>query len=273
MQDNQKIRLLIDQLNIATKAYDEGHPMMTDEEWDNLYFTLQTIERETGEIYPDSPTQKISYQVVNQLNKVQHNHAMLSLNKTKDLAEVETFLGNQVWIAMFKLDGLTCSLTYENGKLIAAETRGNGEIGEDVLHNALVIKSIPKKIPYLKRFVVDGEIICTDTDFTEFKDEYKNSRNFASGSMRLLDSKECEKRKLSFIVWDVVEGLPNANSFVDRLLIANTLGFYTVPTYLSQDQDLNELVLFTYIYVFEDSNNFDIIVSNKDKLGIKVIKV
>lgn len=243
MQDIQKIELLVDQLNQATQAYDEGKPIMTDKDWDKMYFTLQSLERETGIILPNSPTQKVVYQVVNKLEKVKHSHAMLSLDKTKELSDIAEFLGaEQPWVAMMKLDGLTCSLTYEGGQLVSAETRGDGEVGENILHNALVIKSIPKRISYLDRFVVDGEIICTEQDFEEFKDEYKNPRNFAAGSIRLLDSKECESRKLSFVVWDVIEGLPHANSFVDRLLIANTLGFYTVPTYLSKGQTLEELV-------------------------------
>lgn len=243
MQDIQKIELLVDQLNQATQAYDEGKPIMTDEDWDQMYFTLQSLERETGTILPNSPTQKVVYQVVNKLEKVKHGHAMLSLDKSKELSDIAEFLGTeQPWIAMMKLDGLTCSLTYEGGKLVSAETRGDGEVGENILHNALVIKSIPRRISYLDRFVVDGEIICTEQDFEEFKDEYKNPRNFAAGSIRLLDSKECESRKLSFVVWDVIEGLPHTNSFVDRLLIANTLGFYTVPTYLSKGQTLEELV-------------------------------
>lgn len=242
MQDIEKMRLLVDQLNTATKAYDEGQPIMSDEEWDTLYFSLQSLEREMRTALPDSPTQKVNYQVVNQLNKVQHSHAMLSLDKTKDINEVIEFLGNQVWVAMMKLDGLSCSLTYENGKLIAAETRGNGEIGEDILHNALVIKSIPNRIPFLNRLVIDGEIICTEEDFNAFKDEYKNSRNFAAGSIRLLDSKECAKRNLSFVAWDVIEGLPNSNSLIDRLLVISTLGFYTVPTYRANGQTFEELI-------------------------------
>lgn len=244
MQDMEKMTLLIDQLNTATKQYDIGEPIMSDEEWDNLYFSLQTLERETGYAFPNSPTQKVVYQVVNQLNKVKHNHAMLSLDKTKDLNEIEAFVGDKVWVAMMKLDGLTCSLTYENGYLVAAETRGNGEVGEDILHNAQVIRSIPKRIAFLDRLVIDGEIICTEADFKEFEEEYKNPRNFAAGSIRLLDSKECESRHLSFVAWDVIEGLPNNNSFVDRLLVINTLGFYIVPTYVSQGQTLEELVSF-----------------------------
>ncbi len=241
MQDIDKIKLLIDQLNIATKAYDEGNPIMTDKEWDDLYFSLKAVERETGIILPNSPTQKVIYQVVNKLNKKEHDHAMLSLDKTKDLKEIKEFLGDQPWVAMLKLDGLSCSLTYENGQLVAAETRGNGEVGEDVLHNALVIKSIPNRIPFYDRLVVDGEIICTKADFEDFKEEYKNPRNFASGSIRLLDSKECEARKLSFIVWDVIEGLPDEKLFSSKLQTAEKLGFYVVPTLLTKGQTLEEV--------------------------------
>ena len=131
---------------------------------------------------------------------------MLSLDKTKDIEEIKSFIGNKDWIAMLKMDGLTCSLLYENGRLVRAETRGDGEIGEDVTHNAMVIPSIPKRIPYTDRLVVDGEIICKLDDFKEFEGEYKNARNFASGSIRLLDSNECAKRKLTFVAWDVITG-------------------------------------------------------------------
>ena len=142
------------------------------------------------------------------------------MDKTKDISEVETFLGDRDWVAMFKMDGLTCSLTYEDTRLVAAETRGNGEIGENILHNALVIPSIPKRIPCKDKVVIDGEIICTDKDFEPFSQEYKNSRNFAAGSIRLLDSQECASRHLSFIAWDMIEGYPEVNSFMSRLRIA-----------------------------------------------------
>ena len=140
------VRALIDELNRLTKLYDEGHPEVSDKEWDNLYFELIELERKTGEYYEDSPTQKVNYQVVNELKKVEHSHPMLSLDKTKSIDEVKAFIGNKQWIAMAKMDGLTCSLSYENGKLVRAETRGNGVIGEDILHNALQIKNIPNKI-------------------------------------------------------------------------------------------------------------------------------
>ena len=197
MADIEIMRIYIENLNYYTQMYNEGHPIVSDALWDETYFNLKKIEEKTGIIYPDSPTQKIHYDFVSALEKIEHEHPMLSLDKSKDLDDIKAFIGNQDWIAMFKLDGLTCSLTYDNGKLVRAETRGNGLVGENILHNAKVIKNIPQAIPYTDRLVVDGEIICTYDDFTEFANDYKNPRNFASGSIRLLDSKECAKRKLS----------------------------------------------------------------------------
>ena len=199
-----KIRSLVQYLNECTKAYDEGNPKITDEEWDNKYFELQSLEKETGLILSTSPTQTITYEVVNALNKVEHNHKMLSLDKTKSSAEVKSFIGNKTFLAMCKMDGLTCSLTYRNGELVSAETRGNGLIGEDILHNIKTLSSVPKKIPYIDELVIDGEIICTYTDFEPFSSEYKNPRNFAAGSIRLLDAKECARRNLTFVVWDIL---------------------------------------------------------------------
>ena len=196
------IRSLIDELNRLTKLYDEGHPEISDKEWDDLYFKLKQMEEETGIIYPDSPTHHIYFESVSKLEKVKHNHPMLSLDKTKNIEDIKSFVNGHSWIAMAKLDGLTCSLKYMNGKLVSAETRGNGIEGEDVTHNAKVISSIPQTINYKKELVVDGEVICTYEDFEQFKNDYKNPRNFASGSIRLLDSKECQKRYLTFIAWD-----------------------------------------------------------------------
>ena len=202
-----KIHYLVAILNDATKKYDEGNPIITDEEWDNKYFELKQLEEETGLVLPNSPTQVITYEVVNALSKAEHNHKMLSLEKTKSSKEVLDFVGNKLFLAMCKMDGLTCSLTYRNGELVAAETRGNGLVGEDILHNAKVLSSIPRKIPYTDELIIDGEIICTYNDFQEFSNQYRNPRNFAAGSIRLLDAKECAARKLTFVVWDVISSI------------------------------------------------------------------
>lgn len=223
-----KIQKLIDKLNYYTKKYDEGKPEISDKEWDDMYFHLQDLENFYGIYCKDSPTQRVNFQVVNELKKVTHNHPMLSLDKTKDIKEIEKFIGNKNYICMAKLDGLTCSLRYLDGKLISAETRGNGIVGEDVLHNVLQIKNVPKRINFKDELIVDGEVLCTYEDFEYYKDEYKNPRNFASGGIRLLDSKESASRRLSFIAWDCIKGLKE-ETLSGKLMQLEKLGFIEVP--------------------------------------------
>lgn len=232
MRDNILYRIndLVEYLNRCTISYDEGNPVITDEEWDKLYFELKDLEDTSGLILGNSPTQTITYESVNSLNKVSHSHKMLSLDKTKNISDIINFLGaSHSFITMLKMDGLTCSLTYENGELVKAETRGNGFIGEDILHNAKVIGSIPKQIPYKETLIIDGEIICTYKDFKDFSTEYKNPRNFAAGSIRLLDSKECAKRKLTFVAWEVIEGFDEMPYLDSKLDMIRNYGFIPVP--------------------------------------------
>ena len=236
----EDIRKFINALNKATEAYDQGKPYLSDLDWDIMYYRLEGLEKETGIIYPDSPTQTIHYNVVNNLKKVTHNHPMLSLQKTKDIEDIKEFIGGKAWIAMAKMDGLTCSLRYVNGELVSAETRGNGIIGEDVTHNAKVIPSIPQRIPYEKELIVDGEIICTYKDFEFFKNEYKNPRNFASGSIRLLDSKECAKRNLTFVAWDAIN-LPN-DYLYNKLDDLNEWGFTVVPNFSDVEVSIDKVI-------------------------------
>lgn len=235
----KRIDDLVLYLNECTKLYDIGEPTISDKEWDDLYFELVKLERMTKYIRSDSPTQKINYYTtVDSLQKVEHSHPMLSLDKTKSMDAVASFLGKKPWIAMLKMDGLTCSLLYENGKLVRAETRGNGIIGEDITHNAMVIPSIPKRIPYKETLIVDGEIICKLDDFTEFANTYKNSRNFAAGSIRLLDSSECVKRKLTFVTWDHIN--KTTNTLSEALSLLNDYGFTVVPYLTHNDIELKD---------------------------------
>ena len=228
--DKQKSRIeeLVTLLNDYTKLYDEGKPAISDKEWDNLYFELLSLEEETGLIFNNSPSQKVVFTAVSALEKKEHNHQMLSLDKTKDIAEVVNFLHGAEYIAMDKMDGLTCSLRYVDGRLVSAETRGNGLIGENILHNARVISNIPKAISYKEELIVDGEVICDYESFKEFAGEYKNPRNFAAGSVRLLDAKECAERKLQFIAWDVIEGFKE-KTLHGKLQHLKALGFTIVP--------------------------------------------
>ena len=228
-----RLMALIDKANEYTTLYDLGTPAITDQEWDNMYFEIKKLEDELDLHPQNSPTQSIPYDVVNELKKVEHNHKMLSLQKTKDLKEVESFIEGQPSLAMCKMDGLTCSLTYVDGRLTAAETRGNGIVGEDILHNVLHLKSVPKYLLGLRgKVVIDGEIICTLTDFEMFASDYKNPRNFAAGTIRLLDSRECAKRKLTFVAWDVIEGFEYFDFLSDKLQRLLHFGFIVVPFYI-----------------------------------------
>lgn len=162
------------------------------------------------------------------LKKVKHNHPMLSLDKTKSIEEVEEFIGDKRFIMMAKMDGLTCSLRYVNGYLVSAETRGDGEIGEDVTHNIKFVQGVPEHIEVEGEFIVDGEIIVTLDKFQDINNEYKHPRNYAAGSIRLLNSKESASRNLTFIVWDVIKGGPVKDYLSNKLLLLPP-GFIPVP--------------------------------------------
>jgi len=229
----EQMKSLIIELNAASNAYyNTGDTIMSDKEFDTLVDELKKLEEETGIIFADSPTQNVGYEVKSELNKIKHNHPMLSLDKTKSVDDIVNFFKNHDGIAMLKMDGLTCSLQY-NGDLIGAETRGNGEIGEDILHNAKVTTNIPLKVS-CDDLIVDGEMIIDYPTFEKInaplpKDEkYKNPRNLASGSIRQLDSKIAKQRGLKFIAWKLVKGMED-NDFCERLLKLDELGFEIVP--------------------------------------------
>ena len=229
MGDKLTIRELVDKLNEATIEYDKGTPIMTDKEWDDLYFELKEREKSEGIVYPDSPTQIICFASISKLKKVTHNHPMLSLAKTKSINEVKNFIGDRQCLLMFKLDGLTLSLRYLGGELVSAETRGNGAEGEDVLHNAMVIPSIPKIIPTTKEVIVDGELICDNKTFQEkFANKYKNPRNYAAGAIRRLDAMENKNSGLTFVAWDWING--KYDTLSDNLDQLALWGFKTVPS-------------------------------------------
>ncbi len=229
---------LIKTLNEARDAYyNRNSPIMSDKEYDKLFDELAELEKFTGIIYPNSPTQTVGYEVVSSLKKVKHNHPMLSLDKTKSITDLIKFIGDHSAVFMQKLDGLTCSLKYEDGVLVSAETRGNGEIGEDILHNARVISNIPQRIKHKGTLVVDGEIIINKCDFERINanlpadQQYKNPRNLASGSVRQLDSKIASSRYMEFIAWRCVEGIDD-NNFMNRLYALSSLGFDIVDNEL-----------------------------------------
>ena len=207
---------------------------MSDYEYDEFFDELKKLESETNFKLANSPTMTVGFDVVDKLNKVKHNHPMLSLDKTKSIDEVQKFIGDKPILTMLKMDGLTISVKYSEGKLVSAETRGNGTEGEDVTHNALVFTNLPQTISYRGDLVVDGEAIITYEDFEKINanlpegEKYKNPRNLVSGSVRQLDSGIAAQRHIQFIAWKVVSGYDN-NSFSERLNWLETLGFTVVP--------------------------------------------
>ena len=244
MNKIDRIKELTELLNKASDSYyNTGDTIMEDREYDTLLEELCFLEKETGFVMVTSPTHKVGYEVKSELQKVIHNHPMLSLAKTKDWNEFIIYFGSKDVIGMLKMDGLTCSLRYVNGELVSAETRGNGEIGEDIFHNIKTVKTVPQKIPYKDELIVDGEIICTYEDFEPFSTEYKNPRNFASGSIRLLYSNECAKRPLTFVAWNVIKGFDNENSFLKKLELIEKQGFTVVPWTSSFDWDAKEFLI------------------------------
>ena len=237
----EEIKIQIAQLNMWTKAYEEGHPIVSDKTWDEAYFRLADLENKANIHLPNSPTQKVVYAVQTELKKIKHNHPMLSADKTKDWDKFIQYFGDKDVVGMLKLDGLTLSLRYVDGHLVSAETRGDGEIGEDVTMNATTIASIPKYIDYTDELIIDGEIICRYCDFTAFSGEYANPRNFAAGSIRLLDPNECKRRNLTFVAWYVVKGL--TNNVIDNFNELKKLGFTITPWTSSFDFDAKEFLI------------------------------
>lgn len=247
-----KIKELILTLNKASDAYyNSGNPIMTDYEWDNLYDELVKLEEETGVVYPNSPTQQVGYTIVDKINEVEHNHPMLSLNKTKSSGDLIRFAGKKDCVLSVKCDGLTCSLGYKNGKLVSAETRGNGVSGCDVLTNVLTITNVPHEILYKEDLIIDGEVVIDWNTFNKINEnlpedkKYKHPRNLVSGSLTLLDSKEASNRNMRFIAWRVIKGFSHESMFFD-LKEAEKNGFEVVP-------------MFTYSNNSTDKENIDAI--------------
>lgn len=252
MNKVDRIKELISTLNKASDAYyNSGDPIMTDYEWDNLYDELAKLEEETGVVYPNSPTQQVGYSVVDKIKEVEHNHPMLSLDKTKSSSELIRFAGKKDCVLSVKCDGLTCSLGYKNGKLISAETRGNGVSGCDVLVNVLTIANVPHEIPYKEDLTIDGEVVIDWNTFNKINEnlpedkKYKHPRNLVSGSLTLLDSKEASNRNMRFIAWRVIKGFSHESMFFD-LKEAEKNGFEVVP-------------MFTYSNNSTDKENIDAI--------------
>ena len=212
MDKLERIKELVELLNKAGKSYySEGQEIMSNYEYDALYDELKKLEEETGCVLSNSPTVNVGYEVLSELPKERHDSPMLSLDKTKDREALRDWLGEQKGVLSWKLDGLTIVLTYEDGKLSKAVTRGNGEIGEIITNNARVFKNVPVTIPYKGKLVLRGDAIITYSDFNRINEEipemdakYKNPRNLCSGSVRQLNNKITKERNVNFFAFALV---------------------------------------------------------------------
>lgn len=221
----------VKELNEASKAYyNTGHPIMSDLEFDYKLKELKRWEDETGIVLSNSPTHNVGAVILDNIKEVTHKTPMLSLEKCHSVEEIEKFANGHDLVASVKLDGLTVRLTYKDGNLVLAESRGNGIIGSDVTEHVKQFTNVPLHINKEGTYVIDGEALIRLDDFAEINknEKYKNSRNLAAGTLSSLDTSVVKDRKLSWYTWEVVEGL-NANSFAFLLMEAQELGFDVVP--------------------------------------------
>ena len=243
MAENKMTRMreLVDLLNRARRAYEqEDQEIMSNYEYDRLYDELEGLEKELGTRLASSPTVNVGYEVLSELPKERHERPMLSLDKTKEVERLKEFLGDQKAMISWKLDGLTIVLTYQNGGLVKAVTRGNGEVGEVVTNNARVFKNVPLSIPYQGELVLRGEAVISYKDFEKINEEigdadakYKNPRNLCSGSVRQLNNEITAKRNVRFYAFTLVraEGVDFHNSRICQMEWLKSQGFDVVENH------------------------------------------
>lgn len=240
----ERLQELTEMLNYHRDLYyNKNAPSMSDEAYDRFFDDLVKLEQETGISMSNSPTQTVGYPVVSSLPKTTHTIPLLSLDKTKSSEELLRFMGEQQVMLMLKLDGLTVKLTYEQGKLTEAATRGDGDEGEIVTHNVSGITGIPMQIPYKERLVVTGEAFIRPSDFetlqTTLKDSsgnpYKNGRNLAAGSVRLLNAADCKDRKVTFMPFSVIEGMTELEKKSLKLKQLRAFGFQVCKYVVTKD--------------------------------------
>ena len=237
MDKTSRLKELIDILNEASKAYYQSDKeIMTNYEYDALYDELKELEEETGMVFSNSPTVNVGYEVLSELPKETHKRPMLSLDKTKEIAELEAFLKDKEGVLSWKLDGLTVVLTYDNGELKKAVTRGNGEIGEVITNNAKVFKNIPLQISFKGELVIRGEALISYSDFEIInreiveEDKYKNPRNLCAGSVRQLNNQITKERNVLFYAFTLVSAgdMEFDNSLMKQLEFLENQGFDVV---------------------------------------------
>lgn len=247
-----RMKELIKTLNEAGKAYyQESRELMSNREYDGLYDELAALEAETGVIFANSPTQNVGYEILSALPKEPHERPMLSLNKTKSVEELKEWLGDQKGLLSWKLDGLTIVLTYRDGALYKAVTRGNGEIGEVITGNARTFVNLPLTIAYKGELVLRGEAVIRYADFERINQEiedvdarYKNPRNLCSGSVRQLNSEITAKRDVNFYAFSLVkaEDVDFKNSREEQFKWLASMGFSVVEYKTATSENIEELV-------------------------------
>lgn len=231
-----RMKELTEQLAEAAYVYEQQNTeILTNYEYDKLYDELQNLEQETGIVLAGSVTQKVGYEAVSNLPKVMHTQRMLSLDKTKEIDKLKSFLGDKEGVLSWKLDGLTIVCTYEKGELVRAVTRGNGTIGEEITNNAKTFRNLPLKIDYKGLLIIRGEALITYSDFFrineklgEKEEKYKNPRNLCSGSVRQLNSKITADRNVRFYAFAIVEGGENFKTKTEQLEWLSLKGFESV---------------------------------------------
>ena len=248
----KRIRELIGTLRAAGRAYyQESREIMSNFEYDKLYDELVSLEKETGIVFANSPTQNVGYEVVSALPKEHHEKPMLSLNKTKSVEELADWLGGQTGLLSWKMDGLTIVLTYQNGTLVKAVTRGNGEIGEVITANAKAFVNVPLNISYQGELILRGEAIIRYSDFEKINEQiedvdakYKNPRNLCSGSVRQLNSEITAQRQVHFYAFSLVkaDGIDFKNSRKEQFEWLKTQGFEVVEYHEVTKETLPETV-------------------------------
>ena len=250
---------MISILNEASERYYNGMPLiMTDEQFDARLSDLKQLEEETGFVFANSPTINVGAKVLTELSEVKHSHPMLSLEKCHSSEEIIKFANNKELVASVKLDGLTASLTYDNGVLVRAETRGDGYIGSDITEHVKQFLNVPLKINKQGTYIVDGEAIITNEDFAEVNknNEYKNSRNLAAGTLSVLDTSLVAKRKLKFYVWDIIEGGVYETLF-ENIHEAEELCFDVVPYWYMSTLNPKKLQSnIDYVFEYASENGF-----------------
>lgn len=220
------------ELNSASEAYyNTGKPIMSDYEFDQKLEELRQWEEETGIVLSNSPTHNVGATVLDNIKEITHKTPMLSLEKCHSTEEIIKFANNHNLVASVKLDGLTVRLTYKNGNLVLAESRGNGVVGSDVTEHVKQFTNVPLHINKEGTYIIDGEALIKLDDFAEINKngEYKNSRNLAAGTLSSLDTSVVKDRKLSWYAWEVVEGAKESKSFTFSLIEAEELGLDVVP--------------------------------------------